>query len=112
MGKLDKIAYGDTPIGDNLSTFLRGMREALEGTDVKLSVEVPRVLLNGEGDASGLTLDIMTPWVDRVYASVESWEIGAMETAVRSAGDDRMAFVPELLGIPDPAPDRFMKITR
>ncbi|MBQ9347413.1 MAG: hypothetical protein IJT94_08770, partial [Oscillibacter sp.] len=52
-GKLDKIAYGSTPIGENLSTFLRGMREYLEGFHVKVSVEVPKALLNGQGDASG-----------------------------------------------------------
>lgn len=107
-GKLDKIAYGPTPIGENLSTFLRGMREALDGTGVKLSIEVPKALLYGDPGPSGLTLDILAPWVDRVYAEAEPSDIALLETAVRAAGN--AAFVPEIRFLPDPAPDRFMKV--
>ena len=110
VGKLDKIAYGAAPIGENLTAFLREMREALADTGVSLSIEVSKSILIGEGDPSGMTLDILAPWVDRVYAVVETWEAAPCEAAVRSVRDGAVAFVPELLDLPEPNPDRFMKI--
>ena len=112
-GKLDKIAYGSTPIGENLTQFLSEMRSALDPYGVKLSIELPKSMLIGNGDASGMTLDIAAPWVDRVYSSVMLSEIDACAEAVSAArADGSLEFVPELRGaLPTPNPARYLLTT-
>ena len=110
-GKLNKIAYGETPLGENLSAFLSEMRDTLAPYHVILSVELPKsVLLNGGVDVSGQSLTVSAPYADRIYAKVEPGEIAACASAVAAVRDGAVAFVPELSVVPDPAPERYLLI--
>ena len=111
VGKLDKIAYGDTPIDQNLSAFLGEVRAALQTYGVKLSVEVPKeILLDGGQDVGGMTLEAAAPHVDRIYAAVEPGEIQRCADAVNAVQGGVVRFVPELRTLPDPAPAWYMRI--
>ncbi len=69
-GKLNKIAYGDTPIAENIGVFLTEMRAALAPFDVRLGVELaPEVLLTGADEVAGVELERILPHVDRIYTA-------------------------------------------
>jgi hypothetical protein len=96
VGKLNKIAYGDTAPSENLSAFLEELRQALEPYGVALSIEVPaQIITDGREEASGLVLAELAEKVDRIYAETEPDQAEALAAAV-AAVSDRAAFIPEL----------------
>ena len=106
VGRLDRILYGDLPKEDNLGLFFSEVRKALEPFNVVLSVEVPKEILLDKDTPhlSGLSVDVIAPYVDRVYAKVEPSEIAACTEALAGV----LMFVPELSELPDPAPARYV----
>ena len=106
VGRLDRILYGDLSKAENLATFLLEMRKTLEPYSVVLSIEVPKeILLTPDVDhASGLSMEVITPYVDRVYAKVDPSEIQSCTDALAGV----LTFVPELSALPDPAPARYV----
>lgn len=95
-GKLDKIAYGETPLEDNISLFLKEMGEALASYGVKLSVEVPEaVIRTGRDDVAGLVLEEIAPRVDRIYAQTTAEQAEALAELV-SAAEEGVEFIPIL----------------
>ena len=106
VGRLDRILYGDLPKDDNLGLFFSEVRKTLEPFNVILSVEVPKeILLDRETPhLSGLSIDVIAPYVDRVYAKVEPSEIEACTEALTGV----LMFVPELSTLPAPAPARYV----
>ncbi len=107
-GKLDKIAYGDTPIAENLTAFLSEMRETLNPYGVKLSVEMPRAVFTHQDNPSGLTLEIAAPYVDRMYCVVTPEEIDYCDGTVFNLRDGAVEFVPILSELPQPLPRQFL----
>ena len=105
VGRLDRILYGDSSKEENLAAFLREMRETLEPLNVKLSIEVPKeILLDPQTPhPSGLSIDVIAHYVDRVYAQVEPSEVQACTDALAGV----LMFVPELSTLPNPAPARY-----
>ncbi|MBR3569887.1 MAG: hypothetical protein IKN96_03665 [Oscillibacter sp.] len=106
VGRLDRILYGDLPKEENLGVFFSEMRKALEAFNVMLSVEVPKeILLDRETPhPSGLSVDVIAPYVDRVYAKAEPSEIQGCADALAGV----LTFVPELSELPSPAPARYV----
>lgn len=106
VGRLDRILYGDLPKDDNLGLFFSEVRKTLEPFNVILSVEVPKeILLDKETPhLSGLSIDVIAPYVDRVYAKVDPSEIEACTEALTGV----LMFVPELSTLPAPAPARYV----
>ena len=106
VGRLDRILYGDLTKEENLATFFSEVRKALEPFNVVLSVEVPKeILLDKETPhLSGLSVDVIAPYVDRVYAKVEASEVEACTEALAGV----LMFVPELSALPSPAPARYV----
>jgi len=79
VGKLNKIAYGDTPIAENIERFLVEMRAALDAYDVLLAVELdPAVLRTGADETAGIELARVLPHVDRIYAAGTEEERGEL----------------------------------
>ena len=69
------------------------MRTALEGYDVKLSLELPAdVILSGADAVSGQVLADLAPLVDVIYARTSAEEAPALAEAVKAAAQDT-AFV-------------------
>lgn len=106
VGRLDRILYGDLPKEENLAVFLSEMRQTLEPLNVTLSIEVPKeILLDPQTPhPSGLSIDVIAHYVDRVYAQVEPSEVQACTDALSGV----LMFVPELSALPDPAPARYV----
>ena len=106
VGRLDRILYGDLSKGENLAIFFSEVRKILEPYHVVLSVEVPKeILLNPDTPhLSGLSIDVIAPYVDRVYAKVDPSEVQACTDALAGV----LMFVPELSTLPDPAPARYV----
>ncbi|MBQ9493418.1 MAG: hypothetical protein IJR54_06765 [Oscillibacter sp.] len=106
VGRLDRILYGDLSTAENLAVFFSEVRKTLEPYHVALSVEVPKeILLNRDTPhSSGLSIDIIAPYVDRVYAKVEPSEVQGCTDALAGV----LMFVPELSALPDPAPARYV----
>lgn len=101
-GKLNKVAYGETPKDDNLAGLVEALRAALEGTEVKLSIEVPAsVITEGADEVCGLTLAKIAPHVDSIYAEAAAETVEALRAAV-AAVSETVTFVPELAA-DDPA---------
>ena len=98
VGKLNKIAYGDAPLAENLTLFLEEMGAALAPYDVTLSVETMGSVLTGTEDPSGLTAEVLTGRVDRVYVPAEDLP--------ESAGE--LALVPEYTVLPAQAPEQYL----
>lgn len=86
VGKLDKIAYGETLKNENMTAFLTAMRAALtKYPEVKLSIELPSaVISSGSDPAAGLILADIVPLVDGVYAVTTAAEAPALRDAVMS----------------------------
>lgn len=96
VGKLDKIAYGETGKTQNLTAFLEELRAALEPYDTALSIEVPEaVIAQGSDGFAGLDLAAVAPLVDRIYAPAQAARAAELEALV-AAASPRTAFVPEL----------------
>lgn len=88
-GKLDKIAYGDTPRAENLAAFLDEMAAILEPYDVTLSVELPaQVITQGSDDAAGLSLTDIVQRADRIYAAAAPADATVLSEQVKAAGED------------------------
>lgn len=96
VGKLDKIAYGETMKSENLGIFLTEMKTALEPYDVTLSLELPEaVIAEGNDNHAGLVLERIAPQVDRIYAVTTADQTEALAAAVTAAHGET-DFVPEL----------------
>lgn len=94
VGKLDKVAYGETPKEENMRLFLQEMAAALAEYEVKLSVQVPAELIAaGRDDTAGLVLADVAAHVDRIYAETTAEQAPALAEAV-SAVEGSAVFVP------------------
>lgn len=95
-GKLNKIDYGQNLKNENLTSFLKTLRTALEGTEVRLCVELPAdVITTGSDPNAGLVLADIAPLVDSIYAVTTEQEAPTLRTAVTAACADT-DFVPEV----------------
>ena len=104
VGKLDKIAYGDTAKNANLLVFLEELQTALEPYGTVISVELPAdVIRNGQDEVAGLALAEILSAADRVYASVLPEEVEELSAAVLAVQENAL-FVPVLTEA-DPALD-------
>lgn len=88
-GELEKINYGEQPKGENLARFIETVRTALEGTDVRLSLELPaEVIRTGSDDVTGQELRLLAPLVDRIYAESVAEEATELAELVKAAAPD------------------------
>ena len=88
-GELEKINYGEQPKGENLAQFVKTVRAALEGTDVRLSLELPaEVIRTGTSDVTGQELRLLAPLVDRIYAETTAEEAVELAELVKAAAPD------------------------
>ena len=97
-GKLDKIAYGETPLDENLDLFLREMAETLEPLGVTLTVEMTAEGILGGTEAGGLTLKTAAKHAGRICAMAEGGEVAVLAREVESVGAE---FVPMLTHRPE-----------
>ena len=85
-GELEKINYGEQPRGENLAQFVKAVRAALEGTGVRLSLELPaEVIRTGISDVTGQELRLLAPLVDRIYAETTAEEAAELADLVKVA---------------------------
>ena len=88
-GELDKLNYGEQPKEENLADFVQAVRDALEGTDVKLSLELPaEVIREGSSEITGQSLQLLAPLVDRIYAETTAEEAAELAELVKAAAPD------------------------
>ena len=97
-GKLDKIAYGETPLDENLDLFLREMAETLEPLGVTLTVEMTAEGILGGTEAGGLTLKTAAKHAGRICAMAEGSEVAVLAREVESVDAE---FVPMLTHRPE-----------
>ena len=97
-GKLDKIAYGEKPLDENLDLFLREMAETLEPLGVTLTVEMTAEGILGGTEAGGLTLKTAAKHAGRICAMAEGGEVAVLAREVESVGAE---FVPMLTHRPE-----------
>ena len=97
-GKLDKIAYGETPTDENLELFLKEMAETLEPLGVTLTVEMTAEGILGGTEAGGLTLKTAAKHAGRICAMAEGSEVAVLAREVESVGAE---FVPMLTHRPE-----------
>ena len=97
-GKLDKIAYGETPLDENLDLFLREMAETLKPLGVTLTVEMTAEGILGGTEAGGLTLKTAAKHAGRICAMAEGSEVAVLAREVESVGAE---FVPMLTHRPE-----------
>lgn len=95
-GKLNKIAYtGEEDLTRNVAALVRSVKEALEGREILLSIELPEAVAAGTPDAvAGLDLKALAPLVDRVYAVTTPEQAEALGEKVREASETA-EFFPE-----------------
>ena len=85
-GEVDQINYGSQPKEENLAEFLRAVRSALNGLDVRLALELPtEVIRQGKNEISGQDLRILAPLVDCVYAQTTAAEAEELADLVHTA---------------------------
>ena len=100
LGKVDKIAYGDAPKEDNLTLLLQELHRAMSDETVVISIELsPEVILGEDKGVSGLSLDLVLPYVDRIYAKTDPDQAASLAAAVghrAAALNCKTVFVPEL----------------
>lgn len=97
-GRLRKIDYGTGEKSENLKACLTAIKTALDGTKVKLSIELPAdVITTGSNAEAGLNLADLAPLVDRIYAPATAAQSQALSKAV-AAANPAAAFVPEISG--------------
>ena len=101
-GKINKIAYtGEEDLSRNLAALIRAVRAALGEREVLLSAELPEsVVLTGFDEVSGLRLEGIAPFVDRIYVQTAAEQTAALEAAV-DAVSDAAGLVPELDAAPE-----------
>ena len=92
-GKLDKIAYGETALDENLNVFLEEMAAALKPYGLKLTVEMTAKGILGGTEDGGLTLKTAVKHAGRICAVAEGGEVAVLEREVEAAGGE---FVPIL----------------
>lgn len=97
-GKLDKIAYGETPLDENLDLFLREMAETLKPLGVTLTVEMTAEGILGGTEAGGLTLKTAAKHAGRICAMAEGGEVAVLAREVESVDAE---FVPMLTHCPE-----------
>lgn len=108
VGKLNKIDYGSTPIADNLTAFFSEMKETLASYPIRISVELPRAVFTHAENPSGLTAEIVLPYVNRVYCVVTPEEISYCDTTITQASGGNVEFVPILRILPAELPRQFL----
>ena len=107
VGKLDKIAYDfDAASGtqaayntEQIAKLLAAVKTALDGRDVKLSLELSETVLGNDGvdETAGIDLwNTLMEQLDRVYVPTAEDRVDAMVTAELENG----VLVPELTGVP------------
>lgn len=95
-GRLNKIDYGTNLKNENLISFLKTLRTVLDGTKVRLCVELPAdVITTGSDSNAGLVLSDIAPLVDGIYAVTTEQDAPALRAAVKAASADT-DFVPEV----------------
>ena len=99
-GKLDKIAYGETPLDENLDVFLEEMAAALEPYGVTFTVEMTAEGILGGTEAGGLTLETAVKHAGRICAMAEGTDIAVLARAVEALGEEA-EFVPILTQRPE-----------
>ena len=88
-GELEKINYGEQPKETNLADFVQAVRDALKGTDAKLSLELPaEVIRSGSSDITGQSLALLAPLVDCIYAETTAEEAAELAVLVKAAAPD------------------------
>lgn len=100
VGKINKINYNtDVPLANNLDLLLSDLNTALESYDILLSVEIPEaVITEGPDTVSGLDLNRLVSWVDRIYAATTPEKAETLSNLVSQAAgaDGTTEFIPEL----------------
>lgn len=108
QGELSKLNYGSgSSIEENLCLLWEALVQALEPYDVKLSMELPEVVISGNADGtSGLVLARAVGYAERIYTATEpgraeilSGMVLRSEAVTENLVED---FIPELTA-PDPA---------
>ena len=99
-GKLNKIAYGETPLDENLDAFLEEMAAALEPYGVTLTIEMTAEGILGGTEAGGLTLETAAKHAGRICAPAEGTEIAVLARAVEAVSGET-EFVPILTQRPE-----------
>lgn len=88
-GELEKINYGEQPKEENLASFVQAVRDALEGTDAKLSLELPaEVIREGGSEVTGQSLALLAPLADRIYAETNAEDAAELAELVKAAAPD------------------------
>ena len=101
-GDLKTINYGENTREENLADFLRAVRTALEGQDVRLALELPaEVIRQGSDAVTGQDLQMLVPLVDCVYAETTAAEAEELAELVKTAAPDTefVAIVTDAEGI-------------
>ena len=99
-GKLNKIAYGETPLDENLDVFLKEMAETLEPFGATLTVEMTAEGILSGAEAGGLTLKTAAKHAGRICAVAEDGEIAALAREVENVHAET-EFVPMLTHRPE-----------
>lgn len=99
VGKIHKIAYGETPQNENLERFLRELTDALKDYDVTLTLELTAegILLGAE--PGGLALETAAKYAQRICARTDESQMETLETIIGRYGED-IEFVPILEQLP------------
>lgn len=99
-GKIQKIDYGTgTDRSLSLASFLKELRTALAKYEVTISIELPLADLTSAApktaEASGLSVDVMVPLVDRVYAQTDDQKTAEVFSSKVTAVNKKADFIPE-----------------
>ena len=93
-GIVDRVTYGaqeDTPETRTaaVNAFLKQVKDAVSGTDVKISIVLPATILETKQDGvAGWDLSAIAQSVDRIYMNVEDQAVvDATRTAVAALRD-------------------------
>lgn len=101
VGKLDKIAYGETMKDQNFGIFLKEMKAALADYDVKLSIQLPAAAITtGRDSVAGLLLADLLPLVQGIYAPAATAEEASALGGAVAALSPETQFVPVIRGTP------------
>ena len=88
-GDLNTINYGEKSREENLVDFLQAVRTALEGQNVRLSLELPaEVIRQGSDTVTGQDLRMLAPLVDCIYAETTAADAAELAELVKAAAPD------------------------
>ena len=104
QGDLDQLNYGAQSMEQNLATLWSALRETLAPYGVKLSMEIPEVVISdGQEAASGLALRQVVRFADRVYAPADPRQTEILSNLVLQAEGEKVVqdFFPVLSAAPE-----------